>query len=1085
MRLLHLVGLTIALAAILSAPFVYAATLGDAANKTTLGNDVIGGSQFIYSLGGLSVSTTTTSTGAIILGTGGLRFSDGSTQLTSAQTTANFWALSGNNLYPTSTAYKVAIGSAVATSSLTVIGDAILYGASGNISAGVYYDRTNSTYYLDPGANENAYSLITAGNVGIATGTAPHALTVNGNILAQGANVLFGDISTSNREYISSFDSGITGINTVGVFGFYADGALGAAATAPSAGISANGIYSSGAVGISTTTPVGKLTVFDSGGLNPTMAVRTSNTSQTILRLDNTTTRNYELAVGGSSNPTVGAFYIYDTTAGARRLTINTSGDISVGQDTAAEKLDVNGNIRASRLRLGGATFSSGEDLRLGGIRGRFASALAGTSELIHLFNNVNIGYPSGWGSQDAPQYGLSVYGGAFLATNQGNVGIGTTNPGYKLDVNGAINASSTGGLCIAGDCKTSWTQVAAQGYWALSGNNLYPTSTAYKAVIGGTVATSSLSVIGDATLYGASGNISAGVYYDRTNTAYYLDPGANENAYSLTVAGSVGIGTTSPGAKLSVTGDVRIGNVDGESGYAVLWRGRSDLGIDEDNYSLVMSAPEGVRINLDSNANGTGTNFEIGRDVATKTGGTVLFTVRESDGSVGIGTTSPGELLDVNGGIVVRGTGGTNRGIRRDNAAWSTDIMGGASSTDGAFISVSGKDRGGTGLGGYISALIGGSNISTTSTNSYFSLSRTNTGGTAELLRVTQGGNLGIATTTPAYPLTVNGVIASVSGGFRFPDGTTQTTSAVGGGGYWALSGNNLYPTSTAYKAVIGGTVATSSLSVIGDATLYGASGNISAGVYYDRTNTAYYLDPGANENAYSLTVAGSVGIGTTGPGRTLDARGSIVLADADVSANSYYGASGDNGIIATTGTGNSALALFNTNASFANSVLEVGAVRTSNSAYWLLRAWQGNGSTSGFGTQVFGIRGDGNVGIATTTPNHKLAIDGAYYSKMVQRGNVSGSVTIDWNSGNTQHLILTGNITTLTLNNGQSGGRYTLVIKQGGTGGYEITWPASTRFSGPNPSLSNAVGDTDYVGFIYNGVDAIYDGVAVNLGF
>jgi hypothetical protein len=42
----------------------------------------------------------------------------------------------------------------------------------------------------------------------------------------------------------------------------------------------------------------------------------------------------------------------------------------------------------------------------------------------------------------------------------------------------------------------------------------------------------------------------------------------------------------------------------------------------------------------------------------------------------------------------------------------------------------------------------------------------------------------VGIGTTTPGYPLTVNGVIQSVTGGFRFPDGTTQTTAAVGGGG-------------------------------------------------------------------------------------------------------------------------------------------------------------------------------------------------------------------------------------------------------------------------------------------------------------
>jgi hypothetical protein len=63
-------------------------------------------------------------------------------------------------------------------------------------------------------------------------------------------------------------------------------------------------------------------------GANPGLEVRSTNTSQTVLSIDNTTTRNYELAVGGTASSIgSGSFYIYDGTAAATRLVIDTSGD--------------------------------------------------------------------------------------------------------------------------------------------------------------------------------------------------------------------------------------------------------------------------------------------------------------------------------------------------------------------------------------------------------------------------------------------------------------------------------------------------------------------------------------------------------------------------------------------------------------------------------------------------------------------------------------------------------------------------------------------------------------------------------------
>lgn len=63
------------------------------------------------------------------------------------------------------------------------------------------------------------------------------------------------------------------------------------------------------------------------------------------------------------------------------------------------------------------------------------------------------------------------------------------------------------------------------------------------------------------------------------------------------------------------------------------------------------------------------------------------------------------------------------------------------------------------------------------------------NTGGSARMT-ILSGGNVGIGTSTPASLLTVNGTIESTTGGIKFPDGSIQTTSAIGGTNNTIISG-------------------------------------------------------------------------------------------------------------------------------------------------------------------------------------------------------------------------------------------------------------------------------------------------------
>lgn len=71
---------------------------------------------------------------------------------------------------------------------------------------------------------------------------------------------------------------------------------------------------------------------------------------------------------------------------------------------------------------------------------------------------------------------------------------------------------------------------------------------------------------------------------------------------------------------------------------------------------------------------------------------------------------------------------------------------------------------------------------------NGALSYTTTLTGGTGIVALGTNqfykdaSGNVGIGTASPGYKVEVAGVVYSSTGGFRFPDGTTQTTAAVSG---------------------------------------------------------------------------------------------------------------------------------------------------------------------------------------------------------------------------------------------------------------------------------------------------------------
>jgi len=161
---------------------------------------------------------------------------------------------------------------------------------------------------------------------------------------------------------------------------------------------------------------------------------------------------------------------------------------------------------------------------------------------------------------------------------------------------------------------------------------------------------------------------------------------------------------------------------------------------------------------------------------------------------------------------------------------------------------------------------------------------------------------------------------------------------------------------------------------------------------------------------------------------------------------------------------------------------VLGIGTNSTSTLAKLTVKGSSGQSLlnlVSSLGVSQLFVAENGNVGLNTTTPKHKLDVSGAIYSELV---TVSGTSTINWNAGNVQTITLSTN-PTLTFSNGQAGGIYKLILKQDGTGGRTVTWPATVMWIYATiPTLSSGANGVDIITFVYDGTT--YFGSASHFG-
>jgi hypothetical protein len=114
-------------------------------------------------------------------------------------------------------------------------------------------------------------------------------------------------------------------------------------------------------------------------------------------------------------------------------------------------------------------------------------------------------------------------------------------------------------------------------------------------------------------------------------------------------------------------------------------------------------------------------------------------------------------------------------------------------------------------------------------------------------------------------------------------------------------------------------------------------------------------------------------------------------------------------------------------------------------------------------------------NLGIGTASPVAKLDLAGDYKEGVVT-ANTGTTYTISTATGTVQILTLTGNCT-FTFPTATAGQSFILLLKQDGTGGRTVTWPASVEWPGGTaPTITSTASKMDK--FVFTAADSNWYG-------
>ena len=834
----------------------------------------------------------------------------------------------------------------------------------GTLAAGFVSQASSTVVGLLTTTYGSTTALTISGNsyLGIATSTSLNANTATIGSLTSSGTGSFGNGAFTSTTGTSTIASG-QGF-TIGGSQFVVQqgsGFVGIGTTSPFSRLSVDANISSPSFSIASGTAT-YFTVANSGnvGIGTTspsnlLAVSGSNTSFTGISLSNTSAGGKEFWLTSTGNAAAtggGKFGFWDNNVGLYRMMITSNGDIGMGGAATSPK---------TSLQISAST--TGPSLP--------ATGYAGNSSLYLTNNDASYGLLAGSLSsgnsylQTQRTDGTATTYNLLLQPNGGNVGIGTTTPENTLTIAGSQKIYPSSGSAFINlqiPTNANYGQVVFNDQTGL-----------YRGYLGYIGSNGGLGARNDTVELGTLGK-------DLT-----FRPNESE-VMRLTSSGNVGIGTTNPLDKLSISASAAagVGGVVSIANGATATVGNS-AEVDFRNASQFGTVFYSGKIrSVMTNASSFLSDLAFNTYDASGPNGLEVMRLT-SAGNVGIGTTSPALALDV------RSDANGDAGVQTTNANTGGSAIAKFQASNGPSNAWFGI--GGSSYSGYAGIRAGGASIYTANANgigltadnaSGFITLNTGAGGT-ERLRVTGTGNVGIGTSNPLRTLEVSG-------------------------------NANIYATSTPT------TLANARQLTIGEAS-NNTDYRLALG-YYDTgagfSSVIQSTNAGSGAGLLLNPSGGNVGIGTTTPGYKLDVQGAgNQLANFLQTTNTSPGY-----IVVSNGSGSQERAVFGVEGSAG------GTAMSGSLAYaTVINDVDGHGLQLGTSnTARMTINSAGNVGIGVTNPNDTLDIENS--GSGIRVGNNSGNYLRIYDDSN-QHIEGSGG-TTLWIQSAGGGP----ISRQYGTG-------------------------------------------------